>query len=53
MTNDKLISKLTHWALIFQKYEFKVIHQPRITHPNVDTMSQKPLITSEDFSKAK
>jgi hypothetical protein len=27
MTNDKLISKLACWVLIFQEYEFKVIHQ--------------------------
>jgi len=26
MTNDKLTSKLARWALIFQEYEFKVIH---------------------------
>ncbi len=26
MTNDKLIGKLAHWALILQEYEFKVIH---------------------------
>ncbi len=26
MTNDKLTSKLTCWALILQEYEFKVIH---------------------------
>jgi hypothetical protein len=26
MTNDKLISKLARWVLIFQEYEFKVIH---------------------------
>ncbi len=26
MTNNKLTCKLTRWALIFQKYEFKVIH---------------------------
>jgi hypothetical protein len=26
MTNDKLISKLAHWALILQEYKFKVIH---------------------------
>jgi hypothetical protein len=32
MTNDKLTGKLTRWALIFQEYEFKVIHQPGITH---------------------
>jgi hypothetical protein len=32
MTNDKLIGKLTRWALILQEYEFKVIHRPGITH---------------------
>jgi len=32
MTNDKLTGKLTRWAFIFQEYEFKVIHQPGITH---------------------
>jgi hypothetical protein len=53
MTNDKLTSKLTRWALIFQKYEFKVIHRPSITHQNADTMSRRPLTTSEDFSEAK
>jgi hypothetical protein len=53
MTNDKLTSKLTRWALILQEYEFKVIHRPGITHQNVDTMSRRPLTTSEDFSEAK
>jgi hypothetical protein len=32
MTNDKLTSKLAHWALTLQEYEFKVIHRPGITH---------------------
>jgi hypothetical protein len=53
MTNDKLTGKLARRALILQEYEFKVIHQPSITHQNVDTMSWKPLTTFEDFSKAK
>jgi hypothetical protein len=53
MTNDKLTSKLACWSLILQEYEFKVIHQPGITHQNVDTMSRRPRTTSEDFSKAK
>jgi hypothetical protein len=52
MTNDKLIGKLVHWALILQKYEFKVIHRPGITHQNVDTM-RRPLITSEDLLEAR
>jgi hypothetical protein len=52
MTNNKFTSKLAHWALIHQEYEFKVIHWPSITHQNMDTMSQKPLTTFEDFSKA-
>ncbi len=39
MTNDKLTSKFVCWALILQEYEFKVIHQPGITHQNADTMS--------------
>jgi len=53
MTNDKLTSKLAHWALILQENEFKVIHRPGITHQNVDTMSWRPLTTSEDFLEAK
>jgi len=53
MTNDKLIDKLTRWAFILQEYEFKVIHQLGITHQNADTMSRRPLTTSEDFSKAR
>jgi len=53
MTNDKLISKLSRWALILQEYEFKVIHWPGITHQNADTMSQRPFITSKDYSEAK
>ncbi len=32
MTNDKLTGKLARWAFILQEYEFKVIHQPSITH---------------------
>jgi hypothetical protein len=32
MTNDKLTGKLVRWALIFQEYEFKVIHRLGITH---------------------
>ncbi len=53
MTNDKLISKFAHWALILQEYEFKVIHQLDITHQNADTMLQRPLTTSKDFSEAR
>jgi len=53
MTNDKLTSKLAHWVLILQEYEFKVIHQPSITHQNANTMSQKPFTTSKDFSEVK
>jgi hypothetical protein len=53
MTNDKFTSKLVHWALILQEYEFKVIHQLGITHQNTDTMSWRPLTTSEDLLEAK
>jgi hypothetical protein len=53
MTNDKLTSKLARWALILQEYEFKLIHQPSITHQNMDTMLQKPFTTSKDFSEPK
>jgi hypothetical protein len=53
MTNDKLIGKLARWALILQEYEFKVILQPGITHQNVDTMSRRPFIASEDFLEAR
>jgi len=53
MTNDKLTGKLARWAFILQEYEFKVIHRPSITHHNADTMSRRPLITSEDFSEAR
>jgi hypothetical protein len=53
MTNDKFTNKLAHWVLIFQEYEFKVIHQPGITHQNADTMLRKPITTFEDFSKAR
>ncbi len=53
MTNDKLTGKLVHWALILQEYEFKVIHRLNITHQNVNTMSQRPLTTSEDFLEAR
>jgi hypothetical protein len=53
MTNNKLISKLTCWALKLQEYELKVIHQLGITHQNVKTMSWRPFTTFEDFSKAK
>ena len=53
MTNDKLTGKLARWALILQEYEFEVIHRPGITHQNADTMSRRPLQTSEDFSEAR
>jgi hypothetical protein len=53
MTNNKLTGKLARWALILQEYEFKVIHRPSITHQNANTMSRRPLTTSEDFSEAK
>jgi hypothetical protein len=52
MTNDKLIGKLTRWALTFQEYEFKVIHRPGNTYQNVDTMSRKSFTAFEDFSEA-
>jgi hypothetical protein len=53
MTNDKLIGKLARWALILKEYEFNVIHRPSITHQNTNTMSQRPLTTSKDFSEAR
>ena len=53
MTNDKLTGKLARWALILQEYEFEVIHRPGVTHQNADTMSRRPLQTSEDFSEAR
>jgi hypothetical protein len=53
MTNDKLTGKLARWALILQEYEFKVSHQPSITHQNADTMLRRPFTTFEDFSKVK
>jgi hypothetical protein len=53
MTNDKLIGKLVRWVFILKEYEFKVIHQHGITHQNVDTMSRRPLTTSEDFLEAR
>jgi hypothetical protein len=53
MTNNKLTGKLARWALILQEYEFKVIHRHGITHQNADTMSQRPLTTSEDFSETR
>jgi len=53
MTNDKLTGKLARWVLILQEYEFKVIHQPGITHQNTDTMSRRPLTTSKDFSETR
>jgi hypothetical protein len=53
MTNDKLTGKLVRWVFILQEYEFKVIHQPSITHQNTNTMSQRPLTTFEDFLEAK
>ncbi len=53
MTNNKLTGKLARLVFILQEYEFKVIHRPGITHQNADTMSQRTLITSEDFSEAK
>ncbi len=53
MTNNKLIGKLVRWALIFQEYEFKVIHQHGITHQNTNTMSRRPFITSKNFLEAR
>ncbi len=53
MTNDKLTGKLVRWALILQEYEFKVMHRSGITHQNANTMSRRPLTTSEDFSEAR
>jgi len=53
MTNAKLTNKLARWVLILQEYEFKVIHQPGITHQNLDTMSWRPFTTSKDFLEAR
>ncbi len=53
MANNKLTGKLACCVLILQKYEFKVIHRPSITHQNADTMLRKPLTTSKDFLKAR
>jgi len=52
MTNDKFTGKLVSWALILQKYEFKIFHRLGITHQNADTMSRRPLTTFEIFQKS-
>lgn len=48
VTSDKLAC----WALISQEYEFKLIHRPRKTHQNVDTISRNTFPSYEYLIEA-
>ena len=43
MTTTKLAGKLARWALLFQEYEFEVIHRPGVANSNADGCSRCPL----------
>lgn len=53
ITNDKLIRKLARWVLIWEDYEFKVIHRPDVTNQNTDIISRFTLTTLEDILDAR
>ncbi|CAN5961803.1 unnamed protein product [Sphagnum jensenii] len=53
MESNKLIGKLTWWALILQKYGFQVVHRPRVANLDADGLSQNPCTNQEDNTGAR
>lgn len=52
MELDKLPSKLARWALLLQKYDFKVVHWAGITNLDADGLSCNPSALEEDLTRA-
>jgi len=48
MESDKLTGKLAQWAFILQKYDFQVVHRPRVANLDVDGLSRNPCTSQED-----
>jgi len=48
MESDKLTGKLARWALILQKYDFQVVHKPRVTNLDADGLNRNPCTSHED-----
>jgi hypothetical protein len=39
MESNKLTRKLARWALIFQEYDFQVVHKPGVTNLDAERLS--------------
>jgi hypothetical protein len=53
MESDKLTGKLARWALLFQEYDFEVVHRARITNLDADGLSCNPSPSNEDLTRAR
>ena len=53
MKSDKVISKLTKWALLFQEYNFEVVHYDVITNMDADGLSRDPSPLDKDLTRAR
>jgi hypothetical protein len=53
MELDKLIGKLARWALIFQEYDFQVVHKPGVTNFDADGLSWNPCTSQEHDTGAR
>jgi hypothetical protein len=48
MESNKLIGKLTRWALILMEYDFKVVHRAGLVNMDVDGLSRNPIPSQAD-----
>ena len=53
MESDKLTGKLAMWALMFQEYDFKVVHRARLTKLDADGLSRNPSSLDVDLTVAR
>ena len=53
MVLDKFTGNFAKWALLFQDYDFEMVHRVGITNLDVDGLSRNPSPSDEDLTGAR
>jgi hypothetical protein len=53
MELDRFIGKLAKWALIFQEYNFNIVHEAGKVNRDANGLSRNPSFSEEDTTNAR
>jgi hypothetical protein len=53
MELDQFIGKLARWALIFQEYDFNIVHKAGSVNWDANGLSRNPSFNEEDTTNAR